>query len=392
MTTKPKAPTAAEPDLTPPLAERAPDFCARVGSITPASPLVSGFVPGDGITLLHGHPRTLKSWMVLTLALCRTANQPAFGGLAVRPGPTLLITNEDSQARVAQRLDWLRAGFGLPALPADLWLIVGKGIWLDDPDAQDRLVGLVKNFTVDLVILDPLRSVTGCVDQGPRDLQPFQTYLRLLMRETGCAVLACHHDAKPAPGIRDDRKHPHRASGGGLYSIADAPIHVERIGDTNTVIATPCGWKFSDDPSPLEITLTVGDGAAMLTAKASTSGDAETVVLHDKILAYVQANPHTCGRKLAEALRGNRQRLFGALEQLYEAGRLDRVTRGQGHYWFVTSGSDQFHGSGTGAEPGTGYRFSPVLRRTGPELVLSPEPVTRPERVDRLPLGDRRQP
>ena len=40
-------------------------------------------------------------------------------------------------------------------------------------DRPSRLIAEVKRRAIGLVVLDPLRSVTGCVDQGPADLQPF---------------------------------------------------------------------------------------------------------------------------------------------------------------------------------------------------------------------------
>jgi hypothetical protein len=82
-----------------------------------------------------------------------------------------------------------------------------------------------------VVILDPLRSLTGCVDQGPRELQPFARYLRRLVDATGVVPVLSHHDTKPLVGQRETRQRPQRVSGGAMFSIADAPIHCERIGE-----------------------------------------------------------------------------------------------------------------------------------------------------------------
>jgi RecA-family ATPase len=102
------------------------------------------------------------------------------------------------------------------------------------------------------VTFDPLRSLTAAADQA-RELKPIVTFLRRLMRETGCAVLIVHHHTKPGEKP-DQRRRPQRASGGGIFSIADAPIHVETI-DQNRRLLVPTAFKFCADPAPITLTL-----------------------------------------------------------------------------------------------------------------------------------------
>jgi hypothetical protein len=196
------------------------------------------------------------------------------------------------------------------------------------------VLSVVQHEGVQLVVLDPLRSLTAGVDQGPRDLQPFARFVRRLMQGP-CAVLGLHHDVKPAAGVQDTRKRAHRASGGGLFSIADAPVHFERVGDDPTVILHPSGWKHSDTPGPLETRLVVTAERASLTAIATTSTSAGDRELHGKLLDFLAAHPATSGNKLATALRVRREVVTRALEDLATAGRVDSRPGPRGaQFWF----------------------------------------------------------
>jgi hypothetical protein len=325
--------------------ESGPSFARHADTPAPIA-LVEGVLAGDGFTVWHGDPRTFKTWHAEDVMLSLVAGVPALGGLPTGgPMVVLYVSNEDPARRTADRLVKLARGKGLTGLPEHLLLAVHSGLWLDDEDSQAKLITLVKREGVGLVVLDPLRSVTAGVDQGPRDLQPFARFLRLLMTCSGCAVLGLHHDVKPLAGVNDSRKRAHRASGGGLFSIADAPVHFERVGDDPTVLLHPSGWKHSDTPGPLETRLTVTDDGATLTAVATTSASASDRELHAKILDFVTGHPDTSGNKIAAGLRARREVVTRALEDLAAAGQVDSRPGPRGaQFWFRLDG-DRFRGA-----------------------------------------------
>lgn len=285
--------------------------------------LVEGLIPGDGLTLLHADPRTLKTWIAEDIALALTTKTPALGALQTTgPVTVLYVTNEDGPQRTSRRLMALARGRGFTTLPDTLLMAVHAGAWLDDREWQDRVVALVKARGVRLVILDPIRSLTGCADQGPRELQPFTRFLRRLMR-AGCAVLLCHHDTKPQAGVTDTRKRAYRASGGGLFAIADSPIHAERVGDDPVVLLHPNNWKFTETPGPMEVTLRVDGDLATLTAKSTTSATAADQDVGNRILAALAELREASGNKIAAAVRTRREVVSRVLEDLSRAGRVD---------------------------------------------------------------------
>jgi hypothetical protein len=179
-------------------------------------------------------------------------------------------------------------------------------------------------------------------DQGPRELKPFAMFLRKLMRETGCAVLLVHHDVKPLVGKADDRAKPQRASGGGIFSIADSPIHAERLaaGGLQTML-TPSLYKYSASPDPFVVTLEADDPKhptiLRLHGEVTTAAEARDLGLHTKILDYLREHPGTAGSALATAIRGRKEDVLAALEILEQRDRVTHITRGKAKLWATLS-------------------------------------------------------
>jgi hypothetical protein len=73
----------------------------------------------------------------------RASAAPAVGDWASSP---LDFTNEDDEREVAQRFRQLLAARQVPP-PERFYVSVRKGLWLDDPDAQQRLLQFVARTT-----------------------------------------------------------------------------------------------------------------------------------------------------------------------------------------------------------------------------------------------------
>ena len=108
-----KTDAAIDRSTVPPLAEPASAFMSRFRDDDRLPDLVVGLIPSSGRGMTFGHPRTLKSFVALELAMACTTGTPAFGLEAFcvpTPVPTLYITEEDpaieirdSARRVGQR-------------------------------------------------------------------------------------------------------------------------------------------------------------------------------------------------------------------------------------------------------------------------------------------------
>ena len=216
-------------------------------SDSPAPMLIENLLPGDGITMIHGHPRAGKSLVALEMMLAVATGTPAFDSsrLAVNaPAPVLYVSGEDGRARVTERVRLFLAGrVGQPAY---------RNLLLSFADRKDfereilfqRLKEIAPQQGLKLIVFDSLRSLSASVDQGPAELQPLADYLRMLQKACGVGIVVVHHDSKvPSSQQNGRRALPLRASGGGIFSIADNPIHVERI----------VGGRVPADPGCLQV-------------------------------------------------------------------------------------------------------------------------------------------
>jgi len=308
--------------------EPLPAFMKRVASRPPPRMLVEGLVPEDAIMMFHGQPRAGKTLAVLELLLAMATGTPAFGLerlCPLGPMPVGYVGEEDSERRTWERLRLLLSGRGLNVPPLNLHLSVGHGVDLDDTGWQQHIIEMARKLGLRFLAFDPLRGLTARADQGPAELRPVAHFLRCFQRETGCAVGLVHHDTKPPPGKPDTRTRPQRASGGGIFSIVDAPIHLERI-DASRTMLVPSGYKFSEDPMPLTSTFRKdgppttwirldGEDTSELTAKSQADREA--------ILAHLQANPWISTSAVAQAVKKGREKVTHALERLRDAGDVE---------------------------------------------------------------------
>jgi AAA domain len=246
-------PTPADDEA--PIGETLDAFLTRVSTLERVPWLIEHLLPGSGIAMLHGQPRDKKTLAAFECALALTTGTPAFGlpTLTVpQPVRVWYVSDEDPPAETAARFRALLAGRELTTRPPTFLVSIGQGISLDDPTCQARGLAFATQHHVELTILDPVRLLTACADAGPDKLLPFAAFLRYYQKQTGSAVLLIHHDVKPLVGKPDDRSHPQHASGGEIFSIVTAPIHVEGV-DEHRSLLTPAGFKFSVSPPPVLI-------------------------------------------------------------------------------------------------------------------------------------------
>jgi hypothetical protein len=177
-----------------------------------------------------------------------------------------------------------------------------------------------KVSTEELIVLDPVRSLTACADQGPREFQPFGLYLRRLTRDTGACVLLVHHDTKPsAAQVPDHRRPAQRASGGAIFSAVDCPIHVGRIDDCQSLV-TPDGYKHSATPASFSVDRHVDGAGAWLTGTENQAKSADALALERKIVAVLRDHPLSTGTSVREHVKAKNDAVIRTLEALAERG------------------------------------------------------------------------
>jgi RecA-family ATPase len=219
--------------------------------------VISEILPLGSIGLWHAQPRAMKSLASLEAALAMTTGTPAFGSSRFsvpRVFRVAYFTEEDTDGLVYERLGWFLKGRGLTEAPEPLFLSVRQGADFDSQASQDQIIGTIREQGAEVAIFDPLRGFTALSDKGPADLRPVVKFFRRIQRETACKTLILpHHDTKEQLGKEQDtRTLAQRASGGGIFSMAEAPIHFEKVAETETA-CVPSGFKASNDPKPFRL-------------------------------------------------------------------------------------------------------------------------------------------
>ena len=296
--------------------ETLPDLLRRIDGVPARPMLVGDLLARAEISMIHGEPRTGKSLFAQFLSICVAAGRTPFGleRFAVTEAcPVLVVGNEDSAENYGRRARQLLAGLGGLQPPDRLHLRLGLSLSLDGPEGQDYLIREVSRLGIALLVLDPLRSVTAGADQGPGEWRPVSDFLRRLVRATGVAVLLDHHDVKPPAGARDTRRRGHRASGGGVFASADAPIHAVRV-DASRFLFTPDSYKFSADPTPFVLVQDHSEGA--LTLSVEDAGREKAGTLEAEIRDYRKAHPDASGSKVAADLGRKKQDVLNALRRI----------------------------------------------------------------------------
>jgi len=283
-------------------------------------------LPAEVLMLIHGEPRARKSLVGFELALSAATGTAPFGLEPFHPGapiPVLYVQEEDARSLTRPRLRRLvfeRCG---AAPPSTLHVSVRRGIDLDDPAWVDRLIGDCLRLGIRFLVLDAARRLSAKVDEGPAKVRELIAVLRRLVTESGVTIAVVHHDIKPPQVGTDQRRRSQRASGGDWFAACECPVHVERTGESESLVF-PQDYKFSADPTPFTFSCVLDGRLIRALVGTPTSPDgAETAGIRGRILAWLQANGPASKTDIKTAGLGRGEHLSFALDGLVNAGLVD---------------------------------------------------------------------
>lgn len=295
----------------------------------PLEYIINELIPSGVIALLHGEPRTRKSWAALDIAIAAASGGCAFGlerFKAPEPVPTLYSSQEDAARLVRLRCNAMLKGRGI-CCPPLLSFAVHKGISLEQPAWHELLINDVRAAGIRLVIFDPVRRFAENADKGPAEVRAITAYLRRLTIETGTTVLIIHHDVKPPTNGTDTRRRGHRASGGDWFAASEAPIGAEILPDSERTMLYPESYKLSADPEPFCFTIKTDDARyptmAKIIGESTTVGDAATLVIDEAVLRFLASQPGASGNAIAKAIRKQRSEVSASLDRLFVLDKVD---------------------------------------------------------------------
>jgi len=291
----------------------------------PVSVVFPDLLPCGVIMLLHGEPRARKSLAAFELALAAATGTAPFGLARFQPAGSigvLYIQEEDPRSLTRARLRRLvRERCGAEP-PETFHVAVRRGVDLDDQLWVERIIDDLKRLDCKLLVLDAARRLSIKTDEGPAKVRELMAVLREIVIKADVTIVVVHHDVKPPPAGQDQRRRGQRASGGDWFAGCECPVHVERVGDNESLVF-PQDYKFSADPAPFTFSCVVDGRLISRLVGADTSTQrAETAGVRGKLLEWLRANPNSSKTAMKKAGFGW-ETIDGALDGLLREGLVD---------------------------------------------------------------------
>jgi len=287
----------AAPETT--LSVPAPTFLAGSEGDDIVQWTIDQLLTAEAIGFIAAEPKTLKTWVSIELALAVAADVRAFGrfGAGIL-GPVLMVQEESRSADFARRVRWLARGHDLdPSALSMLHVASQRGLLLDDPGWQLRLVSEIRRLDAAMVVLDPLSRMHSADEDRAREMRPILRFLRRLQAEHGCTVVVVHHWSKPREGVRTRLGQRLRGTGD-MYAVLDSALYLEAKPGAGVVGVQvehrEAPWT---DPFTLRLEQDPETGSARLLAETGTLADLAALEALPDIESVLDAHP--------EGLRGS---------------------------------------------------------------------------------------
>ena len=160
--------------------------------------MIDDLLAQDALAILAGRPKTKKSLLSLYLAYQVAEGQKFLGRQIRRPGPTLVINQEDSERVLFERLQKLSSSGSL-----NLHLLIpaktGWNVKFSDADSMYRLEQYIQELQPALVVIDPLANAIGALDENnASEVNRLMETVRHLRDRYKCAIVLVHHTRKSA--------------------------------------------------------------------------------------------------------------------------------------------------------------------------------------------------
>jgi len=307
---------------------------SRVAEIAPRAKedewLIEDLWGQSAVGILGGHPKTMKTWLGLEMAVSVASDTPCLDRFpVVAPGPALIFLAEDALGQVRERIEGLCRDRGRRLETLDLLVITEPVLRLDDLVCRERLENTIVRHQPRLLLLDPLVRLHGLDENSSHDISRLLGHLRELERRHAVSIVLVHHASK--------RRHAHPGQSlrgsSDLHAWTDSTAILTRR-DEHVILTLE--HRFAAAPDPLVLGL-VGDADGDH-APALRILDGNAVVARPRtdpnaLVAQVLDTVRTAQRPLRrgeirERVRVNNHRLGEVLRQLEGTGRLARHREG----------------------------------------------------------------
>ena len=209
--------------------------------------LVEGIWMDKNVGWIAGVGKSYKTVMSLDLALSVASGKPFLGKFDVKkPGPVLLIQEEDPKWRVAHRIRMMadqkkitdiQANF-MPnklvveygGLNVPLYAAVGQGFLFEDEEKVQAMEEAIEDYQPRMVIFDPLFMLTPGFDEYKSgEITRVLNQLKYWRNKYGCSIAIVHHYNKDSQGDYTQRLYGSMA----MYAWSENSLFVTKQRDSN---------------------------------------------------------------------------------------------------------------------------------------------------------------
>lgn len=180
----------------------------------PAPFLVEGLVRQGDIGSFNGPSKTRKSWTIIDFGLSVAGGLP-FLGFPTRQAPVMILNMElrpETFRRRRQAIQKAKQAV-YSKVPLFTWHLRGHRISL--LEILRLIRAAIKEEQIKLILIDPVYKLAGQGNESdPEAVAQFFCELETMARETGAAVIFCHHFSK---GNQHEKKAQERGSGSGVW-------------------------------------------------------------------------------------------------------------------------------------------------------------------------------
>jgi len=305
--------------------------------------LIDRLWTAGGVGILAGHPKSLKTYVALEMAVSVASGSPCFRTFPVSvQGPALVYAAEDSPSNLRSRLESLAAQRNLRLEKLDLRVITANFIRLDHPQDQMRLHETVLLYRPALLVLDPLVRLHSQDENQAGPMAALLGYLRHLQRSTATAVLIVHHLRKG--GNTGGTGYNLRGSSD-LYAWVDSFVSLQRRHD-QVMISAEHRAASPLPPLPIELVPSMEKSHApwlRIAAQGIEPQDHGQDPLRSRLLEILRGAPRPLKtEEIRQGLQARKQRVTKMLQILCEEGAVVRCTDG---YVAISHQANQVPGS-----------------------------------------------
>jgi len=230
--------------------------------------LVERLVPQSGITIISGKPKSMKTWVLLEIALKSAAGEKVFGEFPTKKTGILIIDEENGERLLKERLEMMSDEKDLPIFFAS------QKEFCTSSDSVNTLLNYCEKNEIGAVFFDPFVRVHSADENSSREISEVFKYLRRLPNND-IAVILVHHNRKSGAGNQSGDQ---MRGSSDIFAAINSQLSVERDGNKLKIEQTKS--KESEEIEQFEV---------------------DMVKLDEKLIFAYQGVPNVYGKKSEKA-------------------------------------------------------------------------------------------